>query len=128
MGGRVWELDYPVSAPDRLGNKMSTSLEYRTLLECSGNLVTALKSDPASVAVDLAVKGLVLADGVTEQRAKAEQAQWLANEILRRVSFVSSRYDDVLNVLSKHPWLTDMVKILRSTYGELHTFACKYIC
>lgn len=104
---------------------MSTSLEYRTLLECFDKLVTALKSDPASVAVHLAAKGLTPADGVTDQRTKAEQARWMASEILGKVSLVPSRYDDILNVLSEHTWLRDMVKILNSTYSELHTIACK---
>ena len=98
---------------------MSESLEYRTLLECLSSLVTALKLDPASIADELAARGLVppLKD-MAEQKTNVEQARQLAGIILDRVSLVPSRYNDIMSVLSKHQWLEDIVNIIQTTFRE----------
>ena len=98
---------------------MSESLEYRTLLECLSSLVTALKSDPATIADDLVSRGLIPPKDVAESTtANVDQARQLARVILDRVSLVPSRYNDVVSVLCKHQWLEDVVDIIQTTYSE----------
>ena len=94
---------------------MAESLEYKALLSCLDNLVTALKFDPASLSVELAAKGLVPPD----LRTNSDPAQELAGCILNRVKLAPNRYYDVLEVLSRHQWLQDFVKILQAARGKI---------
>jgi hypothetical protein len=96
---------------------MAESFEYKALLECFDSLVTALKFDPASLAVELAAKGLVPPGDVTNQRSLAEQAR----ELPGRKNFkqsgacpksLSRHYQN----FSRHLWMDDFVKILETAY------------
>ena len=79
----------------------------------------ALKSDPASIADELAARSLIPPRDVAEPRTpNVEQARQLASVILDRVSLVPSRYNDVVSVLCKHQWLEDVVGIIQTTYSE----------
>ena len=95
---------------------MAESPEYKALLECFDSLVTALKFDPASLADELAAKGLVPPGDVTNQRTYTEQARELAGRILDRVKLAPSRYHDVIKILSRHLWMEDFVRILEAAY------------
>ena len=99
---------------------MSEPLEYRVLLECLDSLVTALKSDPASLAIELAAKSLIPPREVSYQRTNAEQARELADIILDRVKLAPNRYRDILDIFSRHEWMADFVHILQNTHGKLY--------
>ena len=98
---------------------MAESFEYKALLECFDSLVIALKFNPASLAVELAAKGLVPPGDVTNQRScdLAEQARELAGRILNRVELAPNRYHDIVKIFSKHLWMEDFVKILETAYN-----------
>lgn len=97
---------------------MAESPEYKALLECFDSLVTALKIDPASLADQLAAKGLVPPVEVTNQRTCAEQARELAGRILDRVKLAPSRYHDVVKIISGHQWMEDFVSILQGSHSN----------
>ncbi len=101
---------------------MAKSFEYKALLECFDSLVTALKFDPASLAVELAAKGLVPPGDVTNQRSCADQARELAGRILNRVELAPNRYHDIVKIFSRHLWMDDFVKILDTAYYNGKTF------
>ena len=98
---------------------MAESLEYKALLSCFDHLVTALKFDPASLSVELAAKGLVPPGEFSYLRTNSDQARELAGYILDRVKLAPNRYHDVLEVLSRHQWLQDFVKILQAEHGNI---------
>ena len=96
---------------------MAESPEYKALLECFDRLVTALKSDPTSLADKLAAKGLMPPVEVHNQRIPAEQARELAGRILDIVKLNPNRYHDVIKTFSKYPWMKDIVGILETAYN-----------
>ena len=97
---------------------MAESFEYKALLACFDHLVTALKFDPASLSVELAAKGLVPPGEFSYLRTNSDQARELAGSILDRVKLAPNRYYDVFEVLSRHQWLLDFVKILQAAHGK----------
>ena len=103
-----------------LERSMEGSIEYRTLLECFKDLVTALSLNPLSIADELTSRGLIPPTQPGDRRTSQEQARELACRIRDIVSITPKRYDDVVDILSKHQWLEDFVTLVRSTYGKLH--------
>ena len=95
---------------------MSGPMEYQVILTCFDSLVTALRLDPASVADELAAKGLIPPGEISG--TNAEQSRVLVNSILDRVKVAPDRYRDVLDIFSRHEWLADIVRILRTTHGR----------
>ena len=97
---------------------MADSLEYRTIFECFGSLVTAFKGDPVAIADELAAVALIPPPQDVADQKKSDLARRLAEDIRDRVKLSPSRYEDVVRVLSKHKWLEDIVRILQNTNGE----------
>lgn len=92
---------------------MTDSIQCKALSACFDKLVLALKADPLTIWNELAAKGLFPPpDGQIE-------AQQLARRILDVVKVEPTRYDVVLNILSKYDWLKDITKILQTTFGKL---------
>ena len=102
---------------------MAESLEYKALLSCFDHLVTALKFDPATLSAELAAKGLVPPGEFSYTKTNADQARELAGSILDRVKLAPNRYRDVFEILSRHHWLQDFVKILQTAHDEI---ICRY--
>ena len=101
---------------------MAESLEYKALLSCFDDLVTALKFDPASLSVELAAKGLVPPHEFSRPRLRTnfDQAHELAGCILDRVELDPNRYHDIFEVFSRHEWLQDFVNILQAAHGKFN--------
>lgn len=92
---------------------MTDSIQCKALLACFDKLVLALKADPLTIWNELAAKGLFPPpDGQIE-------AQQLARRVLDVVKVEPSRYDVVLNILSKYDWMKDIIEILQTTFGKL---------
>ena len=93
---------------------MTDSIQCKAMLACFDKLVLALKADPLIIWNELAAKGLIPPpDGQIE-------AQQLAQRILDLVKVEPARYDDIVNLLSKHDWLNDIIEILQTILrGEI---------
>ena len=87
------------------------SVEYRTILACFDKVVLAFDQSPSTIADELIAKGLFPPQGPVDGRR-------LAKLVADKVQLKSSRYRNVMDVLSKHEWLSDIVDILQVTYGK----------
>ena len=100
---------------------MTDSVEYRTLLACKGELVTAFKQDPLTIGDSMLAENLVpptVSSEIAEHRTTKDMgARRLVECITDKVKLSSGRYKDVIDVLTRHEWLRDVVAILKSNYG-----------
>ena len=90
---------------------MADSLEYKTVLSCFAQLVTALKLDPLTVSNELVAEGLIPPmDGAVD-------AQKLAQLLRDLIQLSPKHYYDVIKVFSGHEWLGVMVEILQEKHS-----------
>ena len=87
-------------------------------MECSDDLVTALKFDPMTLGMELAARSLVPPRDVSYRRTTLEEAQELAGSILDRVKLAPSRYRDFVEIVSRYQWMGDFVQTLENTYRK----------
>ena len=104
--------------PNPLTSLTMDSLEYKTILECKPQLITALKADPQSVITDLEANGLIPHECISASKSNVVQAREAVTSIIGRVENSPSEYQKILDILSKYQWLKTGIKILREKYGK----------
>ncbi len=98
------------------------SVEYLTLVQCTGKLSNGISRDPVKVAQKLFELFLVSQAQVTKSLSQSKdehtKASVLVNEITRSVGEFPERFETFLNILSECLWLQDEVKHVRRQYEE----------
>ena len=94
-----------------MASKMAESVEYKTMIACFDNLVTALKSDPQSISNQLVAKTLI---PPTDDQP---DARTMALRLLEKIQLSPDRFNVVLKVFTRNVWMKEIVTILRFKYG-----------
>jgi hypothetical protein len=100
------------------------SPEYRTIIQCSPDLTTAVKDELTSLSVELLAAGLIAGDNAASLKiqfiGQAERAAQLVEYVRNRVSLNTDNYHSFIGVLEKRKDVyEDILKILDEKFREL---------
>ena len=94
---------------------MADSVQYKTILTCFPKLRAALNQGTITVANELLAEGLISPSTVDVEHNI--NAQKLATLLLEKVEVAPKRYYRIVELLSKHEWLADIVEALHKIHG-----------
>ena len=107
---------------------MSNTPEYRTIIQCTPELTTALKSDLVSLSGELLAVGLIADDNAAALRNQfidvAHRAAQLVGFVRNRVSLDTANYYSFIQVLKqRQDEHKEILQILYRKYRELGMYA-----
>ena len=101
---------------------MSNTPEYRTIIQCTPELTTALKNDLVSLSGELLSAGLIADDNAAalcnQFISVAHRAAQLVGFVRNRVSLDTANYHSFIRVLKQRE--DDHQDILQILYGSFH--------
>ena len=111
------------------------SPEYRTIIQCTPNLTTAVKNDLTSLSDELLAAGLIAEDNAAalgnQFVDKAHRAAQLVGFVRNRVSLDTDNYHSFIRMLEKRKDdHKDILKILDEKFrelGESQLFVCSVL-
>ena len=95
----------------------ATYLPHQIMLHYNDKLIIALSLDPQGIAEILLAKGLIPENTEAQMRQCStphEKAAILVTTVRQRIKIAPKRYNEFVDILSKHEWMKDIVELLHS--------------
>ena len=117
------ETNAPCPSQKNINSGSSSASEaqdpYKVMVHCHDKLVTALSSDPQSVANTLVAKGFIppnISEIMHLNIIPQEKATILVEAIRGQIKIAPRRFHEFVNILKDDKWTENIAAILLSTY------------